>query len=127
MTVADRNAGRMLRRMRDNPPGRSGAWWERNRARLVAALEAARLQVCAYPTSATCDCKYGLVPGGFDPMVVGDEHTGCPELRDLIEALYEGGSSGRNASRTAAGVVLGEQGVAQPAERRGGGSDVTAG
>ncbi len=88
-TVADNNAARLLRALQENPPGRTGPWWERNCARLLAALEAARLEVCAYPLSSTCDCKYGLIPGGHDPAVIGSEHTGCPELRQLIRTLRE--------------------------------------
>lgn len=65
------------------------------RAHLIAALEAARLEVCPYVGQLTCDCKYGLIP------VVGQiaftkamqcqhhlcEHTGCPELRDMLRTL----------------------------------------
>lgn len=98
-------AARLLRRLRDNPPGRRGQWWERNRSRALEALEAARLAVCAYPLSVRCDCKYGLIPGGHDPMVIGDEHTGCPELRDMIRVLRDGGSGDHGFN--AVGVELG--------------------
>lgn len=101
-------AARLLRQLRDDPPGRRGWWWERNRSRALEALEAARLRVCAYPLSARCDCKYGLVPGGHDPMFIGDEHTGCPELRDMIRALREGGSGDHGFN--AVGVELGADG-----------------
>lgn len=85
--MAKGNAARLLRELKANPPGRSGRWWVANRDRMVAALEQARLAVCAYGGQPTCDCKFGLVPGGFDPLVISDEHTGCPELRQMIRAL----------------------------------------
>lgn len=56
---------------------------------LIAALETARKQVCVY-AGPTCDCKYGLIPYNNMPAAVHTcehhlcEHTGCPELRDLI-------------------------------------------
>lgn len=56
---------------------------------LLEALETARKQVCGY-SGRTCDCKYGLVPSDMISVEAiacshnWCEHTGCPEIRDLI-------------------------------------------
>jgi hypothetical protein len=66
------------------------------RRHLIAALENARRYVCAYPGQATCDCKYGLYPTSgpaFTRAMTCShhncEHTGCPELRDMINCLKD--------------------------------------
>lgn len=61
---------------------------------MLDALELARQAVCCYaPTSRTCDCKYGLMLNGMRIEIPPTahkcshrhcEHTGCPEIRDLI-------------------------------------------
>lgn len=63
---------------------------------LIDALETARRAVCCYG-GPTCDCKWGLIPSDDPADVVPIsalnckhnhcEHTGCPELRSLIERL----------------------------------------
>lgn len=56
---------------------------------LIEALETARKAVCIY-SGRTCDCKYGLIPSdsiSVEAMTCSHrmcEHTGCPEIRDLI-------------------------------------------
>lgn len=60
---------------------------------LIDALETARKQVCTY-MGPTCDCKWGLIlpddPAEVVPINALNckhnycEHTGCPELRNLI-------------------------------------------
>jgi hypothetical protein len=66
---------------------------------LIDALERARKAVCCY-SGPTCDCKYGLIgPASFGesfPLNAVNckhrncEHTGCPEIRDLIGRAREG-------------------------------------
>lgn len=67
------------------------------RRHLISALEDARRDVCVYPpNSPTCDCKYGLYPTSgpaFTRAMTCShrncEHTGCPELRDMINCLND--------------------------------------
>lgn len=65
------------------------AWSITNRSNLASALSRARREVCGYPPGGPCDCKYGLLPeiGGIKVAHLGEEHTGCPELRDLIDRI----------------------------------------
>jgi hypothetical protein len=53
-----------------------------DRVELAHSLEAVRRRVCAYMGD-TCDCKYGLTTEAR----ASSEHTGCPELRELIHRL----------------------------------------
>lgn len=66
------------------------------RSHLIAVLEGARRDVCAYALSSTCDCKYGLYPTSGPAFTRAMtcahrncEHTGCPELRDMINCLND--------------------------------------
>lgn len=83
-------AARLLRELRDDPRRRLHSEASvRVTQRLITELEATRRKVCPYP-GPTCDCKYGAFPGGeprFQPKRLGDEHNGCPELREMIRAL----------------------------------------
>lgn len=58
---------------------------------LIDALETARKKVCGYgPLARTCDCKFGLVPYALMGTNTARcshrscEHTGCPEIRQLM-------------------------------------------
>lgn len=65
---------------------------------LAAALEVVRRSVCAYSMGqldrdVRCDCKYGAgrrVTDG-ESYTLGSEKTGCPELREVITGLLQGG------------------------------------
>lgn len=87
MTTPASMAAQLLAQIKADPARRKPTYCTNdNRRALIAALEAARKAVCGY-AGPTCDCKYGLVPGGAEPYGLGSEETGCPEIRDLIRLV----------------------------------------
>jgi hypothetical protein len=61
-----------------------------DRIALAEALEVVRRLICVYnpppyDSDVRCDCKYGA--SVKEKQSMGSEHTGCPELREIINRL----------------------------------------
>jgi hypothetical protein len=100
MTTTNQAARLLLAMKADPTKRRPGIHTPMLRDRLIEALEEARRKVCVY-SGPTCDCKYGLVPGGFEPSLLSDECTGCPELREMIRDLRTEAAVDADASAAA--------------------------
>lgn len=56
---------------------------------LIKNLEIIRKNLCCYSTPDICDCKYNpeLHSNELNENIPLTEHTGCPELRQIIDLL----------------------------------------
>ena len=73
-------------------------WALTNLSNVAAVLSRARREVCGAPGGEheQCDCLPGLLnrPGqvALAANMIGEKHTGCPELRAMIDEIDERGS-----------------------------------
>ena len=58
-----------------------------NRKELIQNLEIIRQNLCCYATPEICDCKYFPEGKGKFNEIMLTEHTGCPEIRQVIALL----------------------------------------
>lgn len=56
---------------------------------LVKNLEIIRKNLCCYMIPDSCDCKYNpeLHSNKLNENILLTEHTGCPEIRQIIDLL----------------------------------------